>query len=84
MRTSIKALWKGMIPVRDVIVRRAIRRKEDLIVDVGKESLVIKYDNLKAPRMEIPVRDNFSSNMQKLFYYTVVKAKEEEKQLKLL
>lgn len=83
MRTKVKSLWKGMIPVRDVFVNIAIMNKEDLIVDVGKESFVIRYDDLLSPRIVRPVRDNFSSKMQKLLYYGVAKTTDNDEQLKL-
>lgn len=84
MRTQIKGLWMGMIPVRDVFVNKAIRLKEDLIVEVGNERYVIKNELLKSPRIIKPVKDNFSSKMQKLLYYGIVKTEEEDKQLRLL
>ncbi len=80
MRTSIKQLWKGMIPVRDVIVNRALKENEDLIVEVGREAYIIKIDQLKNPRMAVPIRDNFSDKMQKLLYYGITKAAEDDKQ----
>jgi len=84
MRTSIKSLWKGMIPVRDVFVNRAIAKNEDLIVEVGRTAYVLTVEQLKHPRITTPIKDNFSSKMQKLLYYGIVKAKEEDKQPKLL
>jgi hypothetical protein len=86
MKTQIKALWKGMIPVRDVYVNVALMKGEDLIVDVKKtkESFVISNEQLKTPYIDRAVRDNFSPKMQRLLYYTVVKAKENDGQMKLL
>ena len=84
MRTKVKALWKGMIPVRDVFVNVAIMKKEDLIVDVGKESFVIKYDDLLSPKIDRPVRDNFGGPDQKLLYYGVEKTTDNDEQLKML
>ena len=86
MKTQIKALWNGMIPVRDVYVNVALMKGEDLIVDVKKtkESFIITNNRLKSPYIDKPVRDNFSPKMQRLLYYTVVKSKENDGQQKLL
>jgi len=86
MKTSIKQLWKGMIPVRSVYVNPALKAKKDLSVYVKKEdkTYVLTFEQLKTPRGITPIRDDFSNKMQKLLYYGIVKAKEEDKQQKLL
>lgn len=86
MKTQIKQLWKGMIPVRDVYVNVALMKDEDLVVDVQKtkESFIISKDQLKTPYAVRPVRDNFSVNMQNLCYYTIVKLQENDNQQKLI
>ena len=83
MKTIIKSLWKGMIPVRDVFVSRALAKSEDLVVEVGRTAYILTPEQLRHPRMSVPIKDNFSEKMQKLCYYGIVMAKEESKQSKL-
>lgn len=72
-----------MVPVRSVYVNRALKSKEDLIVESEGEKYIIKNADLKHPRISKDVKDFFSSKVQKLNYYTAIKYAGEEKQQKL-
>lgn len=86
MKTHIKSLWKGMIPVRDKYARVALIKQEDLVVFVEDEdkNYVIPLDMLKTPHSIKKVPDNFSDEMQELLYYRLTSVKEEVPQKKLL
>lgn len=86
MKTNIKSLWKGMIPVRDKYARVALMKQEDLVVHCEDEdkNYVIPLGMLKTPHSIKKVPDNFSDEMQELLYYRLTSVKEEVPQTKLL
>ena len=71
-RTHIKKLYKGRIPIRDIIVNRALQNGGVLEVRVKDIDTVyvLEERKLKSPAYSTEVFDNFSNVKQRLLYFT--------------
>lgn len=82
---KIKSLWKGMIPLRDKYVNKALRGKQNIRIISKEGQYILNEEQLKNPRTYIEVPDKFSPKIQKLYYFSIpTTIKENYQQMKLL
>lgn len=73
MKTTIRGTWNGLLPVRDVFVKRALNANEPLEITYKTKKWVIPVEQLRYPVMKKPVQDYIRGGMQTLMYYSPAK-----------
>ena len=84
MKTTVKSMWNGMMPVRDVFVNPAIEKGEPLEVLCEGKVYIFSVEQLKTPHMKKPVKDKFSPATHQLCYFRIPKTQDNKSQQKLL
>ncbi len=68
MIVNVKNSWQGKVAIRSIYIDKAKRNKEDIIIKVGKDEMLLPQSRF-TPLWSREVFDKFSPNKQELYYY---------------
>ena len=69
---EVKTVWQGQVGIRDKYVDEARQLKESLLIGVGNERMLIRFDELEdkiASVSDFPFIDKFSNKKHYLYYF---------------
>jgi len=72
IKVNIKKPWMGKIAIRDKFIEKAIKNKENIVVECEGQQMTILYKDIRKDikgRSSKPFKDKFSDEWHYLYYY---------------